>query len=131
MGMLGVLRRGSSGPNAQGMQLQQRCVEAARACWMANGDHIAHIYTGTGALGGGRSKLKDAALTTKRALQNTWLGTHTHTHTHRLAVCTYPYCSNCTPYTEYFRSCTLVAYAQYIKYSALLPLFVQIYMIYS
>ena len=69
------MRRGSNGQNAQGMQLQQRFVEAVRACWMANGDHIAHIYTGTGALGGGRSKIKDAALSTKRALQNTLLGT--------------------------------------------------------
>ena len=67
--MLGVLLGGSTGPNAQGVELQQRCVEAVHACWMANGDHIAHIYTGTGALGGGRSKITDAALSTKRALQ--------------------------------------------------------------
>lgn len=72
--MLYSHRRGGSGPNPQGAQLQQRCVEAARACWMTNGDYIAHIYTGTGALGGGRSRIKDAALSTKRAFQNSLLG---------------------------------------------------------
>ena len=51
-----------------------RFIEALRACWQANGDHISHIYTGTGALSAGKSKLRDAALSTKRALQNTLHG---------------------------------------------------------
>lgn len=38
--------------------------------WQANGDAVSRIYAGTGALGGGRSKLRDASRSATRTLQN-------------------------------------------------------------
>ena len=118
--MFGVWRR-ESGPNAQGLQLQQRCADAARASWVANGDYIAHIYTGTGALGGGRSKLIDAAKTTKRALQNTWLGTYSHSLSHSDCRCR---CRIADTLAVRFSHCTVlyrtVGCAQFVGYTFLL-----------
>lgn len=38
-------------------QMVSRFEEVYRQIWTHNGDHISRIYTGTGALGGGRSKV--------------------------------------------------------------------------
>ena len=38
-------------------QMVGRFEEVYRQIWQHNGDHISRIYAGTGALGGGRSKV--------------------------------------------------------------------------
>lgn len=38
-------------------QMVSRFVEIYKQIWTLNGDHISMIYAGTGALGGGRSKV--------------------------------------------------------------------------
>ena len=38
-------------------QMIGRFEEVYKQIWVHNGDHISRIYTGTGALGGGRSKV--------------------------------------------------------------------------
>lgn len=39
-------------------QMVSRFLDIYRQIWSANGDHVSRIYAGTGALGGGRSKVK-------------------------------------------------------------------------
>ena len=39
-------------------QMVSRFVEIYKQIWTLNGDHISKIYAGTGALGGGRSKVR-------------------------------------------------------------------------
>ena len=39
-------------------QMMSRFVEVYKQMWALNGDHISRIYAGTGALGGGRSKVR-------------------------------------------------------------------------
>jgi len=38
-------------------QMMPRFIDVFKQMWLANGDHISRIYAGTGALGGGRSKV--------------------------------------------------------------------------
>jgi hypothetical protein len=38
-------------------QMMSRFVEVYKQMWGLNGDHVSRIYAGTGALGGGRSKV--------------------------------------------------------------------------
>jgi len=38
-------------------QMVSRFTEVYKQMWMLNGDHVSRIYAGTGALGGGRSKV--------------------------------------------------------------------------
>lgn len=38
-------------------QMMSRFQEVYKQMWALNGDHISRIYAGTGALGGGRSKV--------------------------------------------------------------------------
>ena len=38
-------------------QMKSRFEEVFKNMWTLNGDHISRIYAGTGALGGGRSKV--------------------------------------------------------------------------
>ncbi|PAA75701.1 hypothetical protein BOX15_Mlig000919g5, partial [Macrostomum lignano] len=54
-------------------QLAKRFSDAFREMWLQNGDSVSRIYAGTGALGGGRSKIKDAARTGSRTIQNNFL----------------------------------------------------------
>ena len=70
-----VLSRTGRASGGRSASAGTRFGETLRSCWLANGDYISHIYAGTAALGAGKSRLRDAALTTKRALQNTLLGT--------------------------------------------------------
>lgn len=44
-------------------QMVSRFVEIYKQIWTLNGDHISMIYAGTGALGGGRSKVRPLNLT--------------------------------------------------------------------
>lgn len=39
-------------------QMISRFLEVYKQIWSLNGDHISRIYAGTGALGGGRSKVR-------------------------------------------------------------------------
>ncbi|KAJ8299183.1 hypothetical protein KUTeg_023243 [Tegillarca granosa] len=43
-------------------QMVSRFVEIYKQIWTVNGDHVSRIYAGTGALGGGRSKVKQEAI---------------------------------------------------------------------
>lgn len=43
---------------AEKQQMVSRFLDIYRQIWSANGDHVSRIYAGTGALGGGRSKVK-------------------------------------------------------------------------
>lgn len=43
---------------AEKQQMVLRFLDIYRQIWSANGDHVSRIYAGTGALGGGRSKVK-------------------------------------------------------------------------
>ncbi|XP_055900212.1 synaptojanin-1-like isoform X1 [Biomphalaria glabrata] len=54
-------------------QMVGRFEEVYKQIWVHNGDHISRIYTGTGALGGGRSKYSDASRTASRTIQNNFL----------------------------------------------------------
>ena len=38
-------------------QMHSRFVEVYKQMWALNGDHVSRIYAGTGALGGGKSKV--------------------------------------------------------------------------
>jgi len=38
-------------------QMVKRFIEVYKQMWSINGDHVSRIYAGTGALGGGRSKV--------------------------------------------------------------------------
>jgi len=38
-------------------QIMPRFIDVFKQMWLTNGDHISRIYAGTGALGGGRSKV--------------------------------------------------------------------------
>lgn len=42
---------------AEKQQMVSRFLDIYRQIWSANGDHVSRIYAGTGALGGGRSKV--------------------------------------------------------------------------
>ena len=42
---------------AEKPQMVGRFEEVYKQIWVHNGDHMSRIYTGTGALGGGRSKV--------------------------------------------------------------------------
>ena len=44
---------------ASKQQMVTRFIEVYKQMWTLNGDHISRIYAGTGALGGGRSKVRD------------------------------------------------------------------------
>ena len=39
-------------------QMVSRFTEVYKQMWHLNGDHVSRIYAGTGALGGGRSKVQ-------------------------------------------------------------------------
>ncbi|XP_059179019.1 synaptojanin-1-like [Physella acuta] len=54
-------------------QMVGRFEEVYKQIWVQNGDHISKIYTGTGALGGGRSKYSDASRSATRTIQNNFL----------------------------------------------------------
>ncbi|RUS89988.1 hypothetical protein EGW08_002255, partial [Elysia chlorotica] len=54
-------------------QMIGRFEEVYKQIWVHNGDHISRIYTGTGALGGGRSKYSDASRSATRTIQNNFL----------------------------------------------------------
>ncbi|CAH1803194.1 unnamed protein product, partial [Owenia fusiformis] len=54
-------------------QMLSRFMEVYRQMWGLNGDHVSKIYAGTGALGGGRSKAKDAARSATRTIQNNFM----------------------------------------------------------
>ncbi len=43
-------------------QMMTRFTEVYKQMWSLNGDHVSRIYAGTGALGGGRSKVWGAEL---------------------------------------------------------------------
>ncbi|KAK4470475.1 hypothetical protein MN116_006026 [Schistosoma mekongi] len=49
-----------------------RFVDGLRQLWQQNGDHVSRIYAGTGALGSGRSKLRDAQRTAVRTIQHSF-----------------------------------------------------------
>ncbi|CAH8574963.1 unnamed protein product [Heterobilharzia americana] len=52
--------------------LVNRFVDGLRQLWQQNGDHVSRIYAGTGALGSGRSKLRDAQRTAVRTIQHSF-----------------------------------------------------------
>ncbi|XP_012937640.1 synaptojanin-1 [Aplysia californica] len=54
-------------------QMVGRFEEVYKQIWVHNGDHMSRIYTGTGALGGGRSKYSDASRSASRTIQNNFL----------------------------------------------------------
>ncbi|ESP04692.1 hypothetical protein LOTGIDRAFT_135750 [Lottia gigantea] len=54
-------------------QMLSRFQEVYKQIWALNGDHVSRIYAGTGALGGGRSKISDASRSASRAIQNNFL----------------------------------------------------------
>ena len=43
-------------------QMVSRFTDIYKQIWSANGDHVSRIYAGTGALGGGRSKVSNIYL---------------------------------------------------------------------
>ncbi|CAH8588579.1 unnamed protein product [Schistosoma rodhaini] len=49
-----------------------RFVDGIKQLWQQNGDHVSRIYAGTGALGSGRSKLRDAQRTAVRTIQHSF-----------------------------------------------------------
>ncbi|CAH8519627.1 unnamed protein product [Schistosoma turkestanicum] len=49
-----------------------RFVDGLKQVWQQNGDHVSRIYAGTGALGSGRSKLRDAQRTAVRTIQHSF-----------------------------------------------------------
>nr|CAH8853508.1 unnamed protein product [Trichobilharzia regenti] len=55
--------------------LLNRFVDSLRQIWQLNGDHVSRIYAGTGALGSGRSKLRDAQRTAVRTIQHSFFDT--------------------------------------------------------
>ncbi|BHF57749.1 Synaptojanin-1 [Sparganum proliferum] len=53
--------------------LLRRFTETARDSWQKNGDNVSRMYTGTGALGKDRSKLRNVQRSAARTIQNNFL----------------------------------------------------------